>query len=312
MRVAARLRHDDLLDAGGEVLRQVEDLQRLRDPAVEPARATTASMRARSASLWWASAIWAAMSVALPSIARCWSAAANPSDGDRRQRADRLRVRVAQHRGRARRQRPDARCLVGGRGVAVPGQEHRRWTGGHRAHGRRRRDHRGAQRRPGRRGTPAMSWRAGTIEELRRAWRPRGERCPATNLTFRRWGAIRSERSTGSGPGEPGGESRLGRARDGTVTRAEQPMRSRQLSGKSAPGLSSLLTGRSALRSGRPARRRAVRPCVERPEAAGRSRRTRARGSRATALRRRPAAPDQARPPPPAAASAMPRARAIR
>jgi hypothetical protein len=41
-------------------------------------------------------------------------------------------------------------------------------------------------------GGPAMRCRAGTMVELWRARRPRGERCPATNLTFRRWGAIRS------------------------------------------------------------------------------------------------------------------------
>jgi hypothetical protein len=55
-------------------------------------------------------------------------------------------------------------------------------------------------------GEPAMRWRAGTIEELRRAWRPRGERCPATNLTFRRWGAIRTRARCRFGAGEPVGE----------------------------------------------------------------------------------------------------------
>ena len=48
-------------------------------------------------------------------------------------------------------------------------------------------------------GLPAIRWRAGTIVELRSARRPRGERCPATNLTFQRWGAIRSEREVRSG-----------------------------------------------------------------------------------------------------------------
>ena len=139
----------------------------------------------------------AAMSVALPSIARCWSAAANPSNE--------IGASV-----------PTA-GVVGLCSIAAVLAESDPSAGASSATAV------GAAVSPGRSivsdpvataptaaadaitevrsdgpdggGEPAMRWRAGTIEELRRAWRPRGERCPATNLTFRRWGAIRSERS---------------------------------------------------------------------------------------------------------------------